>query len=60
MIKKGDKIKLKPAYQDPGDDKYTWIALEDEDGGRLRITPLGTNLSFPPNYVVEVAWLEEG
>lgn len=59
MIKKGDVVKLKPAYQDPGDDKYTWKAIEDEDGGRVRIMPVDTSLAFPPNYVVEVSWLED-
>ncbi len=58
MIKQGDVVKLKPAYQDPGDDKYTWQAIEDEDGGRVRIMPKDINLRFPPNYVVEVSWLE--
>lgn len=59
MIKQGDIVKLKPAYQDSGDDKYTWHAIEDEDGGRVRIMPIDTKLSHPPNYVVEVNWLEE-
>jgi len=33
MIKKGDRIRIKPEWQDPGDDKFIWVALEDEDGG---------------------------
>jgi len=59
MVKKGQVVKLKPAYQDPGDDKYIWQAIEDEDGGRVRIMPTDTKLSYPPNYVVETSWLEE-
>jgi hypothetical protein len=36
-----------------GDDCYIWIALEDEDGGRVRISPINTGLNFPPNQIVE-------
>lgn len=52
MIKKGDIVKIRPEWQDPGDDKFTWVAIEDEDGGRVRITPVDTGLRFPPNQVV--------
>lgn len=52
MIKAKDIIKIKPEFQDKGDDSLIWIALEDEDGGRVRISPLNTGLKFPPNQVV--------
>ena len=58
MIKKGDVIKIKPEWQDAGDDLFTWIAIEDEDGGRVRIKPVGTGLSFPPNQVVTTDMIE--
>lgn len=57
MIKKGDIVKIKPEWQDPGDDKFTWVAIEDEDGGRVRITPADIGLRFPPNQVVTIDML---
>lgn len=58
MLKKGDIVKIKPAWQDEGDDSLTWVALEDEDGGRVRIEPLNTGLRFPPNQVVTTEMVE--
>lgn len=58
MIKKGDTVRIKPEWQDAGDDTLHWIAIEDEDGGRVRITPTNTGLEFPPNQVVETSMLE--
>lgn len=52
MIKKGDIVKIKPEWQDPGDEKFTWLAIEDEDGGRVRIAPVDIELPIPPNQVV--------
>lgn len=56
-IKAGDAVRIKPEWQDPGDSNYVWIALEDEDGGRVRIQPqLG--LPINPNTVVPTFMLE--
>lgn len=52
MIRKNDLLRILPEYQDTGDDLLTWLALEDEDGGRVRIAPLNTGLNLPPNHVV--------
>jgi hypothetical protein len=38
-IKAGDVVKIKPKWQDAGDSKWVWIALEDESGGRVLISP---------------------
>jgi hypothetical protein len=57
MIKKGDIVKIKPEWQDPGDEKFTWVAIEDEDGGRVRIAPVDIGLPIPPNQVVTSAML---
>jgi len=57
MIKAGDKVRIKPEWQDAGDDKYEWIALGDEGGGRVLIQPqLGMFIN--PNQIVNVEWLE--
>jgi hypothetical protein len=44
MIKSGEEVKIKPEWQDPGDDKITWIAVVD--------------LPIKPTQVVKVEWLE--
>ena len=58
MIKKGDTVHIKPEWQDEGDETLHWIAIEDEDGGRVRIAPTNTGLMYPPNQVVETRMLE--
>jgi hypothetical protein len=58
MIKKGDRIRIKPEWQDPGDDKFIWVALEDEDGGRVRIAPINTGLTILPNQIVDANMVE--
>jgi len=54
VFKQKDVIKIRPEYQDEGDEELIWIALEDEDGGRIRIAPLNTGLTLPPNQIVTV------
>lgn len=58
MIRKGDTVKIKPEWQDAGDDKFHWIATEDEDRGRVAIMPTNTGLPIPPWHTVDVAMLE--
>ena len=58
-IRRGDRLRIRPEWQDPGDDEFTWIALEDEDGGRVRIAPLMPELNFPPNQVVTTGMVEQ-
>jgi hypothetical protein len=56
-IKAGDVVTIKPEWRDAGDDQIVWIALEDEDGGRVRIqAQLG--LPMNPNQIVETSMLE--
>lgn len=56
-IKRGDVVTFKPEWRDDGDDEITFVALEDEDGGRVRVGALGVLHSFIPNTVVSVDWL---
>lgn len=30
MLKKGDRVRIKPEWQDKGDAELTWIVVEDE------------------------------
>jgi hypothetical protein len=56
-FKKGDLVKIRPEWQDPGDENIEWFCLEDEDGGRVRIQPkLG--LPIDPNQVVSINMIE--
>jgi hypothetical protein len=57
MIRKGDKIQIKPEWQDAGDDRFEWVAVDDEEQGRVTIMPLGTGLAIAPTHVVRVEWL---
>jgi hypothetical protein len=59
MIKAKDILKIKPEYQDKGDETIVWVALEDEDGGRVRIAALNTGMSFPPNQIVSTMMVEK-
>jgi hypothetical protein len=36
-IKKGERVRIKPEYQDAGDDKFEWHAHDDEEKGGLKV-----------------------
>ena len=57
-IKKGDEVKIKHQWQDTGDDQIQFVAMEDEDGGRVLIGALGVLEAFIPTQVVSVLVLE--
>jgi hypothetical protein len=58
-IEAGDVVKIRSEWQDTGDDKCTFIAVENEDGGRVKIqAQLG--LPINPTQVVNVQWLDAG
>lgn len=48
---------IKQAFQDEGDDSFVWIAVEDEDGGRVLVE---TNFGsvFSKTEVFQVYMLE--
>lgn len=57
-IKRGDIVTFKSEYQDPGDDRITFIAIEDEDGGRVLVeAQLG--LPINPTQVVAVRMIAD-
>lgn len=57
-IKAGDTVKFKPEWQDAGDDQIEFVAMEDEDGGRVLIGALGVLKNFTPTQFVLVSMLE--
>lgn len=58
MIKKGDEVRILPEWQDKGDDKLIWIAVDDEEKGRVMITPVNLDLPIKPQSVVRVSQIE--
>ena len=58
MIRAGDEVKIKKQWQDDGDDKFVWVAIENEENGRVDITPSNIELRFPPIYTVTTDMLE--
>ncbi|MBI1347130.1 hypothetical protein GC163_12670 [bacterium] len=57
-IRKGDRIRIRPEWQDPGDDKFVWFACEDEDGGRV-LVECHNGMNIIPTQVVKVEWIEK-
>jgi hypothetical protein len=56
MIQQGQRVYIRPEWQDSGDGDFVWTALEDEDGGRVLIgADLG--LAINPTQVVLVSML---
>lgn len=68
-VLKGNIIQLKPEYQDPGDENYTFVATSDMEKGRVTVIcysvpgdpcfayALGSP-SFHPQYVITEDMIE--
>jgi hypothetical protein len=59
MIHKGQPVAIRPQWRDPGDENVQFVALEDEDGGRVLVGALGVLSRFIPSQVVSVSMLED-
>ena len=57
-IRKGDIVKIKPEWQDKGDDLITFVAMCDEYDGRVKIGYIGVLQRFTPVQLVTVDMLE--
>jgi hypothetical protein len=55
---KGQVVKIRPEFQDDGDDEYTWVVLKDEEKGRVDISAIDSLLRIKPIHTVQVEWLE--
>ena len=53
MITKGQVVTFRPEWSDEGDEHIRFVALEDEDGGRVKVMA-DIGLRFNPVQVVEV------
>jgi len=58
MIKKGDIVKIKPEWQDAGDDKITFRATGDEYNGRVEIVA-EIGLPLNPTQIIKTEWLDK-
>lgn len=55
---KGQVVKIRPEFQDEGDDEYTWVVLNDEEKGRVDISAIDSLMKIKPVHTVQVEWLE--
>ena len=58
MILKGNFVEILEQYQDEGDSSLIWMAVDNEEKDRVTITPINSELSFKPAYVVNSSWLK--
>lgn len=58
MIRKGDQVRILPEHQDPGDEEFVWVALGDEEKGRVDIQPINMQMNIKPIYTVRCDQLE--
>lgn len=58
LFRKGDIVRILPQYQDPGDDEFTWVVLEDEEKGRVDISAADSALGIKPRHTVNSEWIE--
>lgn len=57
-IKKGDTVKIKPEYQDAGDDLIVFIACEDETQGRVIVQAQIPNMAIKPQMILTSEMIE--
>ncbi|MDD2918647.1 hypothetical protein [Rhodoferax sp.] len=53
LFKKGDFVSILPAFQDAGDDQFTWVVMADEEKGRVDICPVNSSLTIKPVYTLQ-------
>jgi hypothetical protein len=58
MYKRGDIVEILPEFQDLGDSAFTWIVLNDEEKGRVDITPIDITLSIKPIYTMNTTQIK--
>jgi len=56
-IKKGDIVEILEEYQDEVDKEFVWVAISDEEKGRVTITPMNSKMTIKPTYVRSVEHL---
>ena len=54
----GTIVKIKPEYQDAGDNSIIWITTDIAEKNRVTIIASNSTLSIKPTYVVWLDWIE--
>lgn len=54
---KGETVKIRPEFQDDGDDEFTWVVLNDEEKGRVDISAIDSPLTIKPVHTVQTEWI---
>jgi hypothetical protein len=52
MIKQGDILKFKEILE-KGEENLIFLAIENEDGGRVKVQAINVNLTLKPIYIYE-------
>ena len=53
MFRRNDVVEILKEFQDPSDSSFTWVVLNDEEKGRVDISPVDINLSIKPTYTLK-------
>lgn len=57
MVRKGDVVEGLPQWRDPGDEQFTWVAMADEEKGRIDVVPADHPLDIKPTSVMRTEWV---
>jgi hypothetical protein len=57
-FKKGDHVRIRAEWLNPGEPALTMVCAEDEIRGRIGITPKESSLAIPPVERVDASMLE--
>ena len=58
LFLKGNIVKIRQEFQDPGDDEFTWIVLSDEEKDRVDISAIDSPLAIKRTQTVQTNWIE--
>jgi hypothetical protein len=59
MIMRGDRVEILPEFRDQGDEGFVWIAVSNEEKGRVDISPVNIGLPIPPVQTVYTSWVRK-
>lgn len=57
LFRQGDLVEILPSFQDPGDSEFLWVAVDDEEKGRVWISAINSGLRMRPVHVVQAEWI---
>lgn len=57
-LRAGDRVTIRPEFQDAGDTDFAWYAADDEQQGRVTIITTIPNMVIPRTEVMQSYMLE--